>query len=102
GRCGPEAPRGSDLGAPRTEPEKDPTCVPGDPLCTPSTAPRPAPLPAPAPDPPPADDARVCVRASESHWIERRLRGEDARHLYRWVPGDGGAVTALILGREED
>jgi hypothetical protein len=101
GRCGPEAPRSGDLGA-AVKPEQDATCAPGDPLCSPSTAPQPAPAPPPPPDAPPADDARVCVRAGEGHWIERRLRGDDARRLYRWVPGDGGAVTALVLGREDD
>lgn len=49
------------------------------------------------PDPPPDDAARVCVRVRAGQWIERRLTGDDARHLYRWIPGDDGQVTALLL-----
>lgn len=48
-------------------------------------------------DAPPEDDARVCVRAQGGTWIERRLTGDDALHLYRWLPGDDGTVTALLL-----
>jgi hypothetical protein len=48
-------------------------------------------------DPPPDDPARVCVRAPGGHWLERRLTGPDALRLYRWLPGDDGTVTALVL-----
>lgn len=46
-----------------------------------------------------ADDlaARVCVRAAGGRWIERRIEGDDARGLYRWIPGERGTVTALVL-----
>ena len=46
---------------------------------------------------PPADDKRLCVRLTGGDWIEHRLTGESARDLYRWVLGDDGAVTALLL-----
>ncbi|WP_437284492.1 hypothetical protein [Sorangium sp. So ce406] len=47
----------------------------------------------------PAEDhvARVCVRAGGGRWVERRVEGEDARGLYRWIPGERGTVTALVL-----
>jgi hypothetical protein len=88
GRCGRTPPGSLDLGPGTAKPprpdEDPPDAAPPDP-------------PAPG-DPPPADDARVCVRLDATRWIERRLRGGDARRLYRWVPGDDGAVTALVLG----
>jgi hypothetical protein len=46
---------------------------------------------------PPTDDKRVCVRLEGGDWIEHRLAGDDAKDLYRWVLGDDGAVTALLL-----
>jgi hypothetical protein len=88
GGCGPDAPRGGDLGPGNARATSEPE--------DPDAAPPPEP-PAPA-EPPPDDEARVCLRAGPSRWIERRLRGADARRLYRWVPGDDGSVTALILG----
>jgi hypothetical protein len=93
GRCGPEAPRGSDLGpsTPRLTQEN------GD-----STPPPEASASAAAPVDAPEDEARVCVRAAPARWIERRLRGDDARRLYRWVPGEDGTVTALILTGKDD
>ena len=50
-------------------------------------------------DPLPPDDARACVRGADDDaaWREIRLRGEDARRLYRWIPGEGGRVTALVI-----
>ncbi|WP_129350122.1 hypothetical protein [Sorangium cellulosum] len=48
-------------------------------------------------DPAAAPVARVCVRTAGGDWIERRIEGDDARRLYRWIPGEGGAVTALVL-----
>lgn len=46
---------------------------------------------------PPADDMRICVRVGGGHWIERRITGDDAKDLYRFVLGDDGEVTALLL-----
>src|SRR5262249_3469226 len=42
--------------------------------------------------------ARFCVRVRRDDWVERRLNPDDATHLSRWVPGDDGQVTALVLG----
>jgi hypothetical protein len=79
GRCGPARPTSADLAAEAPAPATPPTAS------------------AAADELPPDDDARVCVRAAPSHWIERVIAGDDARHLYRWVPGDDGEVTALVL-----
>lgn len=100
GPCGPEAPRGGDLGPGTAKPGSEPT----DESPQGSAAP-PPPVPPAPPTPvelPPDDDARVCLRSGPSRWIERRLRGDDARRLYRWVPGDDGTVTALILGNADE
>ncbi|MDC0742064.1 hypothetical protein [Polyangium mundeleinium] len=93
GRCGALVPAVADFrGAPPvSEPplrlfgpsESESTAPPGDP---------PEPL-----DPTPADEAYICVRAADGTWTERRLLGEDASHLYRFLPGDGGTATALVL-----
>lgn len=96
GRCGPEPPESSDLGPGTPKPSAE----------QPEEG-RPAPAPAPSEPARPAetkadDDARVCVRAYASRWVERRLRGADARHLYRFVPGDGGDVTALVFAGKDD
>ncbi|MDI1478422.1 hypothetical protein [Polyangium sp. y55x31] len=48
-------------------------------------------------DPTPTDEAYVCVRSEGGAWTERRLTGEDATHLYRFLPGDGGTATALVF-----
>jgi hypothetical protein len=85
GRCGPEHPA-SDLGAMVAPSPAGEGQAPVEPTAPPTVATL-------SPD----DDARVCVRASVSRWIERRVEGDDARHLYRWVPGDDGEVTALVL-----
>ncbi|WP_437720693.1 hypothetical protein [Sorangium sp. So ce861] len=47
----------------------------------------------------PAGDriARVCVRTGGGRWVERRIEGEDAARLYRWIAGERGTVTALVL-----
>ncbi|WP_437476788.1 hypothetical protein WME75_27020 [Sorangium sp. So ce1014] len=47
----------------------------------------------------PAEDhvARVCVRTGGGRWVERRLEGEEAARLYRWIAGERGTVTALVL-----
>ena len=48
------------------------------------------------------DEARFCVRIAAGHWLERSLSGDDASKFYRWVPGDDGAVTALVLADPEE
>ncbi|WP_437989476.1 hypothetical protein [Sorangium sp. So ce145] len=45
--------------------------------------------------------ARVCVRAGGGRWVERRIEGEDADRLYRWIVGERGTVTALVLEAPE-
>jgi hypothetical protein len=87
GRCGPEPPSSTDLG-----PANKPAESTDEAAATP-----PAPEPAGPAELPPDDDARACVRAATAHWVERRLGGDDARHLYRWIPGDDATVTALVL-----
>lgn len=93
GRCGPELPRATDLGPGTPKPAEPSDEGP------PGSAAPPAPEPAGPAEPPLDDDRRLCLRAGPSRWIERRLRGDDARRLYRWVPGDDGTATALVLGR---
>jgi hypothetical protein len=100
GRCGPLPPSSADLGAGTPRPGETPEEEPQGPLSASPMQPPPPEEPT-SPELPPADDARFCVRLSADHWIERRLRGEDARHLYRWIPGDDGKVTALLLGRDD-
>ncbi len=81
GRCGPDPPTSTNLGpaghayepAPDESPPQGPAELPPD------------------------TDAFACARAAAARWVEHRLHGDDARHLYRWVPGDDGAVTALVL-----
>jgi hypothetical protein len=97
GRCGPLPPSGSDLG-PGTARKSEGSDEEQQSMGTP---PEPAPAPSRAPDPPDPEDARACVRVSADHWLERRLTGDDARRLYRWVPGDDGQMTALVLGGDE-
>ncbi|MDI3290741.1 hypothetical protein [Polyangium sp. 15x6] len=95
GRCGALVPTAADFrGAPPVSDaqpklfgpsafEQEFTTPPADP---------PEPL-----DPTPPDEAYVCVRGADGAWTERRLTGEDATHLYRFLPGDGGTATALVL-----
>ncbi|MDI1429827.1 hypothetical protein [Polyangium sorediatum] len=92
GRCGALVPTVADFrGAPPVSepplrlfgPSESTTAPPEDP---------PEPL-----DPTPTDEAYVCVRAADGAWTERRLTGDDATHLYRFLPGDGGTATALVL-----
>ncbi|XYH93452.1 hypothetical protein ACMHYB_37130 [Sorangium sp. So ce1128] len=52
-------------------------------------------------EPPENGAARACVRTGGGRWVERRIEGEDARRLYRWIPGERGAVTALVLEAPE-
>ncbi|WP_437292984.1 hypothetical protein [Sorangium sp. So ce426] len=51
----------------------------------------------------PADEGvtRVCVRVGGGRWVERRIEGEDADRLYRWIVGERGTVTALVLEAPE-
>ncbi|WP_438014027.1 hypothetical protein WMF18_24265 [Sorangium sp. So ce315] len=100
GRCGsappglhdfPEPPDGAAPGGERWPwPSTSPLSLPGEP--------RPAEARARATGDP-ADDhvARACVRAAGGRWVERRIEGDDARGLYRWIPGERGTVTALVL-----
>ena len=90
GRCGPLPPRSGDLG-PGEVPEALSGAMQPD---LPSTAPTATPS---LVFPSLAKDARYCGRISADRWIERRLQGEEAESLYRFVPGDEGRVTALLL-----
>ncbi|MRG95068.1 hypothetical protein [Polyangium spumosum] len=92
GRCGALVPTAADFrGAPPVEMEgQNRLFGPSEPPPEPQDPPEPL-------DPTPTDDAYVCVRGADGAWTERRLRGEDAAHLYRFLPGDGGTVTALVL-----
>jgi hypothetical protein len=85
GRCGSERPGVADFGATHAR-EGEP-------------GPNPAPPPEEPPeaDPPRTDQASFCVRESAGSWVERRLTGHDAVRLYRFLPGDAGNVTALVL-----
>jgi hypothetical protein len=95
GRCGPERPQSTDLGPGTAKPQE-----PGE---EGQAAPPPPPEPPGPLELPPADEARVCVRAARSRWVGHLLTGDDARRLYRWVPGDDGTVTALVLlGGDDD
>ncbi|WP_437774702.1 hypothetical protein [Sorangium sp. So ce1097] len=103
GRCGsappglhdfPEPPDGAAPGGERWPwPSALPLPLPGQP--------RPGEAPARAVGEPARDHAahaaRVCVRAAGGRWVERRVEGDDARGLYRWIPGERGTVTALVL-----
>ena len=92
GRCGSLVPTVADFrGAPPVNEGQPRLFGPSEPQATTPEDP-PEPL-----DAPPADEAYVCVRASDGTWIERRLTGPDATHLYRFLPGDDGKVTALVL-----
>ncbi len=43
-------------------------------------------------------DARaLCLRTGGGAWLERRLPARAARQLYRWVPGEDGRATALLI-----
>lgn len=91
GRCGPQPPRATDLGPGTPRPGGDPGTE-----NPPDLAPA-----APDPDDPPIEgEASACLRAGPARWIARRLRGDDARRLYRWVPGDDGAITALVFAEK--
>jgi hypothetical protein len=92
GRCGPLPPSSSDLGPATPRPEEM------------SEGPQESSASSPPPRvalPSLADDARYCARISADRWVERRLGGDDARALYRFVPGDEGRVTALLLSGDK-
>ncbi|UQA59477.1 hypothetical protein [Polyangium aurulentum] len=87
GRCGSERPGVTDFGVVNA-PEGEPAAP---------NAPPPPPEEPPEADPPRVDQASFCVREGAGSWVERRLEGYDAVRLYRFLPGDAGAVTALVL-----
>lgn len=90
GRCGASPPSPSDLGPGTSRPDDVPDgAQSGQGSSTEPADPR---LEASLPE-----DARYCARISADHWAPRSLRGDDARSLYRFVPGDEGRVTALLL-----
>jgi hypothetical protein len=91
GRCGPLPPRSGDLGPGEVPPEALAGGMQPD---SPSTASTGTPS---LVFPSLAKDARYCGRISADRWIERRLQGDEAESLYRFVPGEEGRVTALLL-----
>ena len=98
GRCGPLPPSPGDLGAATPLPGEmtdDMQAGLSSPkLASPELASRLSPsLP---------EDARYCARISADRWVERRLGGDDARSLYRFVPGNEGRITALVLMPKPD
>ena len=97
GRCGPLPPGSGDLGpATRRDDEINDAVQAG--VASPAS---PSPELAPRVEPSLAEDARYCARISADRWVPRRLRGDDARALYRFVPGEEGRVTALVLGGDK-
>lgn len=83
GRCGPDEPRATDLG--------------------PGSKSGAEPMQPPTGYEPPGYEARVCTRGASATWSERRVTGDDARHLHRWIPHEDGAVTALVVrGKDDD
>jgi hypothetical protein len=96
GRCGPLPPSSGDLGPAAPRPDEMSYGVQGP--SWPASGP---PAVAPAIEPSLPDEARYCARISADRWVSRRLSGDDARALYRFVPGDEGRVTALVLGGDK-
>ncbi|MDI1445728.1 hypothetical protein [Polyangium sp. 6x1] len=91
GRCGALVPTVADFrGAPPVNDGQPKLFGPTEVETPPADPPEPL-------DPTSADDAYVCVRGADGAWTERRLTGDDATHLYRFLPGDGGTATALVL-----
>ncbi|MEO7330463.1 MAG: hypothetical protein ABI193_17945, partial [Minicystis sp.] len=101
GRCGPQPARPADLGrAPRLPEAPENEAQPGS---TATSLPEEPTPPDPAtPDSVPVHEARICLRISADHWIEHRLRGPEIPRFYRWIPGEGGRVTALFLGKKDE
>ena len=97
GRCGPLPPSPGDLG-PGTA-RADEMNEAYERGTAPST-PR-SPEAAARVEPSRPEDARYCARISADRWVPRRLSGEAARALYRFVPGEEGRVTALVLGGDK-
>lgn len=97
GRCGPLPPSPGDLG-PAT-PRADEMNEPFE-RGTASSPPR-SPEAAARVEPSRPENARYCARISRGRWVPRRLSGDAARSLYRFVPGEEGRVTALLLGGDK-
>lgn len=96
GRCGPLPPSSRDLGPPTARPDELGHGTEG-----PASAAPQSPEPSARVEPSRPEEARYCARISADRWVERRLAGDDARALYRFVPGDEGRVTALVLGGDK-
>lgn len=94
GRCGLYPPRATDLG-PTLGSHAAPQGETRDPAEDRDDA---GPKDQGAVDLPPDDDEHVCLRLRDGSFIERRVEGPDARDLFRWIPGDDGQVTALVVG----
>ena len=92
GRCGQLPPSSGDLGPQTPHPDETGYAIQG-----PGSATSPALVPAVHLEPSLPEEARYCARISADRWLPRRLSGDDARGLYRFVPGDEGRVTALVL-----
>jgi hypothetical protein len=95
GRCGPLPPGSDDLGPATPRPEDLNEAIQSGIVVKASG-------PTGRVEPSRADEALYCARIRDDHWVSRRLSGEDARALYRFVPGDDGQVTALLLGVDVD
>lgn len=97
GRCGRRPPSADDFlhGPPPPIEEEDPRYPPAVVQNPSGTS---SPEPEAPPDPLPEDDARVCLREADGRWIERRLLGDDARRLHRWIPGPGRVTALVALG----
>ena len=96
GRCGQLPPSSGDLGPATAHPDELGYAREGPESPTP-----PALVPAVPIEPSLPEEARYCARISADRWVPRRLSGDDARGLYRFVPGDEGRVTALVLGGDK-
>ncbi len=103
GRCGQSPPSTLDF---RQKPPTPPAPAdPNDPNGgimggMPPSFDRPPEEPTPEELPPediPPDDARACIRLNDGTWAERRIQGDDARRLYRWIPGKDGKIAALVF-----
>ncbi len=106
GRCGPQPATSADLGRTPTPPPPRPDDDPQGSAAQASTANVVVEEPSP-PDPSPLDlapatDARICLRLSADHWIERRAQGREMQRFHRWIPGPEGRVTALFLAGKDE
>jgi hypothetical protein len=96
GRCGQLPPSSGDLGPATAHPAEQGYAFQGPESPTSSPV-----VPVVLLEPSLPEEARYCARISADRWVERRLSGDDARGLYRFVPGDEGRVTALVLGGDK-